>query len=177
MGYSGARLAPMFTPRTARVTAARMVDHTVDLMLKNVVQNTPIDDSPHPSRPPGTARRSWHKVGYVRPLPTRDVHHAAIQTLDDVCVYLEVGTGFHGPLHRPYIIRPKHPDGMLRFWSRKEGRWVFAKSVLHPGIHAQRPLATGMAITEHELPAALAPDMHEWMAMIEMIGRLESMRR
>jgi hypothetical protein len=51
------------------------------------------------------------------------------------------------------------------------------RSTLDLGQHAQRPLATGAAITEVELLRVPQPDLQEWRAMVEVIARLESARR
>jgi hypothetical protein len=89
-----------------------------------------------------------------------------------LAVLLEYGTGEHGPTRRAYMIRPKRIGGVLRFYSRRAGRWVFSSGgVLNPGQHAQRPLATGAALTEHELGSVLQVDLEEWRAMVETIAR------
>lgn len=170
MGYTGARLAPMFSPVPARITAAALAKAGAELLLKETVQNTPVDDSPFPSRVPGTARARWREKPIVGPVREEgeDVYRTGVETEDDVAVYLEYGTGLYGPEHRAYVIRPKDPDGYLRFYSRKNGQWVFAKSVLHPGIHPQRPLATGMVLAEHRMPAHVEPIMHAWIALAEL---------
>lgn len=43
--------------------------------------------------------------------------------------YLEFGT------KGPYKISPRKPGGVLHF--KVDGKWVYAKSVMHPGIKAQ----------------------------------------
>lgn len=173
MGYTGDRLAPMFSPGPARVTAAALADAGADLLLSETVQNTPVDDSPYPSRPPGTARASWHKKPVVGPIPSlsEDIYETGIESEDNVVVFLEYGTGLYGPKHQSYIIRPKNPDGMLRFYSRKSGSWVLARQVTHPGIHPQRPLATGMALAEHRMPEHVQPIMEAWIRLAELQAR------
>ena len=59
MGYEGARLAPLFTPEPSRRAARSIAKRGAEELHRLTVQNTPIDDSPYPSRAPGTARRSW----------------------------------------------------------------------------------------------------------------------
>lgn len=172
MGYSGARLAPLFSPEPAKVAAQAMVALGRRELLRETVQNTPIDDSPFPSRRPGTARASWHEKP-VEKVSTglADIYETGVITEDDVATYLEYGTGLYGPEHRPYIIRPKTPGGMLRFYSRREGRWVYARSVTHPGIHPQRPLQTAVALVEHRLPEMMAPILEAWIVAAELRGR------
>lgn len=174
MGYRGARLAPLFNPGFTRITARRMAHHGAEHWHGRVVMNTPIDDGPYPSRAPGTARRMWRVKPVKGPITTlsAEVYESGVETEDKITLFLETGTGLYGPLHRYYYIFPKHPGGMLRFWSRRDGRWVFAKYVKHPGIHAQRPLAIGTAITEHELAAVLRPDMEEGVRLAENSARL-----
>lgn len=178
MGYSGARLAGMFSPVPARRAARRMAHRSVIEWHANVVQNTPIDDAPYPSRPPGTARRSWKARLVVGPIHTlsMDTYISGIETEDDVASFLETGTGLYGPKGQAYVIKPKDPEGYLHFFNRKTGEWVFAKQVLHPGIHAQRPLATGTVITEHELARTLQPTLLEWIREQETLAKIESRR-
>lgn len=178
MGYSGARLAPLFSPRPAKRAARRMTGRAVEEWRANVVQNTPIDDSPYPSRPPGTARKSWRTKPVVGPLVTlsADTYLSGVETEDDVASFLETGTGLYGPKGQAYVIKPKDPDGYLHFFDRKSGEWVFAKQVLHPGIHAQKPLAVGTVITEHELARTLQPTLLDWIKEQEALGRAEATR-
>lgn len=60
-------------------------------------------------------------------------------------VYQEYGTGSKGEFPgQPYEIRPKSSDGRLVF-KTKDGKWVSAKLVKHPGIPARpymRPALT-----------------------------------
>lgn len=175
MPYVGARLAPLFRPEPSRRAARRMTARGAEAWRRNVVQNTPIDDAPYPSRAPGTARRSWRTKPVVGPIQTlsAETYHSGVETEDDVASFLETGTGLYGPHHKAYIIRPKNPEGYLHFFDRKTGHWVFAKQVLHPGIHAQRPLATGAVITEHELGTILQPTLVQWIREVELLARAE----
>jgi hypothetical protein len=45
------------------------------------------------------------------------------------------GSGLYGPKRRKYLIRPKNGKA-LRFV--KNGRFIFARSVMHPGVHPTR---------------------------------------
>lgn len=60
-------------------------------------------------------------------------------------LWLERGTGIHGPLKRPYEIRPKKKAGL--FWGAytPDGRPIIRKKVIHPGIKPRRPFARAAA--------------------------------
>lgn len=164
MGYSGDRLQNLFTPALSRRAARRMAERGAEEFRANTVQNTPINDHPHPSRPPGTARKGWTTKPVIGPIKaaSHETYETGIESDDDVTVFLEYGTGLYGPKGQAYWIFPKDPDGFLSFFDRKTGDWVHAKAVHHPGIHAQRPLATGAVITEHEMVATMAPILERW---------------
>lgn len=173
MGYSGAKLASLFTPALSRTAARRMAERGAEEFRSNVVKNTPINDHPHPSRPPGTARASWKTKTVVGPIRSvsREIYETGVESDDDVTVFLEYGTGLYGPKGQKYWIFPKDPDGHLSFYDRETGDWVHAKAVHHPGIHAQRPLAIGAAITEHELRETLLPTLEQWKREQEAYAR------
>lgn len=56
-------------------------------------------------------------------------------------MWLERGTGLHGPLKRKYEIRPKNKAGL--FWGAytPDGRPIIRKRVMHPGMKPRRPFA------------------------------------
>lgn len=173
MGYEGAKLASLFTPALSRAAARDMAQIGAEELRVNTVQNTPIDDSPFPSRPPGTARASWKTKPVIGPIKTSsaEVYETGVESEDDVTLFLEQGTGLYGPKGQKYWIYPKDPGGALHFYSRKSGEWVTAKAVLHPGIHAQRPLATAAVITEHEMVATMTPRLERWKREQELYAR------
>lgn len=169
MGYSGAKLTSMFSPDLSEFAAVAIANAGADLILSEVKQNTPIDDSPFPSRPPGTARAAWHKKPFTSSKVGSAWHYnTGVETEDKVAVYLEYGTGLYGPHHTAYKITPKNPGGMLRFYWRRYGAWYTLPSVTHPGIHPQRPLATAMALAETRLPAHVEPIMQTWIRAAEL---------
>jgi hypothetical protein len=88
------------------------------------------------------------------PVVTRsaEVYESGVESFDPIVVLLEYGTGKFGPRHRPYVIRPHRPGVALRFYSRRA----------HPGQRAQRPLATGVALTKAELASVLHVDLEAW---------------
>lgn len=68
-------------------------------------------------------------------------------------VYLHGGTGLYGPRHAKYLIVPRdRGDGRQHFlrWATPDGRFVFARKVMHPGI---RPDPFLIQAAENELPA------------------------
>jgi hypothetical protein len=172
-GYSGARLAPLFSPTPSRITSRRMAEHGAEHWRRRVAELTPVDESEFPSRAPGTARRSWRVLPVLRfPSLSAEVYETGIESWDHVTVLLEYGTGIHGPHRRPFVIEGKR-GGLLHFYSRRLGRWVFARSVVNPGQVARRPLASGAALTEVELAAVLQADLEEWVRLVEAIGRAQ----
>lgn len=170
-GYTGARLAPLFSPTPSRITARRMAEHAAEHFHRRMVERTPIDFA---GPTPGKTAASWRVKPVIRLVALgEEVYETGVETHDPVARWLEHGTGIYGPHHRPYVIRPRYRGHELRFYSRRLGRWVFARSVLNPGMRAQRPLATAAAITEHELAVVLQVDLEEWVALVEAIGRAE----
>lgn len=174
MGYSGARLAPLFDDHLSTAAAVKLAESGADLILKETKQNTAIDDSPFPSRAPGTARASWRKKHLsVSKHGAATVYDTGVESEDKVTLYLEYGTGLYGPEHHAYTILPKNPGGMLRFYSRKSGQWVVTRKVIHPGIPPQRPLATGMALAEARMEMHVRPIMEAWVRAAEAHAKLK----
>lgn len=65
--------------------------------------------------------------------------------------FLEYGT------RGPYPITPKRPGGWLRFMG-KEGKYVFRRMVMHPGIKAREPLGKGVRARRGPILKAMAKD-------------------
>lgn len=139
MSYVGGRLEPLFTPELAEEAAHDMaVDGTVWLHHK-IVENTPVSyhgialghqgfghERP---RAPGTLKRSWYldPDGVHRRRRGADYAYIGqVKTDDPIAPFVENDT-------RPHIIRPKNPNGFLRFRLWPSGQLVFAKMVRHPG--------------------------------------------
>lgn len=102
-----------------------------EIVTQGAKRRAPV--SPHGSggRPSGYLRSkiSWElsrdPIGLYVDIasPARTVHGAPYG------LFVEVGT-------RPHVIRPKRPNGWLR-WVGSDGRVHFAKVVHHPGTSAQ----------------------------------------
>lgn len=80
--------------------------------------------------------------------------------------YVEHGTGLWGPSRAKYEIKPKNPDGWLRFLD-KGGNVVFAKRVMHPGSPGAAMFAKGAALTEAGLHEWADVKVEEWSKRCE----------
>lgn len=60
-------------------------------------------------------------------------------------LWLERGTGLHGPLRRSYEIRPRIKKAL--YWGAKDagGNPIIRKRVIHPGMKPRRPVARAVA--------------------------------
>jgi hypothetical protein len=113
-------------------------------MTALVRQNTPIET--------GELRASWETKIVVVHVGARGelVYESGTETEVEYVLYVEHGTGLWGPKHARYVIRPRRPDGWLRWIDPDTGQPVFARRVLHPGSPGNHMLAIGVALTEHE---------------------------
>lgn len=102
------------------------------------------------------ATREWtHKPRFAGRVTIRpDYIEAGVDvagTAKKIFMYVDQGTGTWGPKKQPYEIKPKNPDGMLKFQTgysarsapgakigqgtgEHSGAWMSKKSVMHPGI-------------------------------------------
>jgi len=175
MGYSGARLHHWFQDggaidRGCRRMAERMGTH----MTAVVKQNTPIDH--------GTLRAEIHEKLMVvyRNARGETVYETGSESSLEYAPYVEHGTGLWGPKHARYEIRPKRPDGWLRWIDPHTGQPVFAKRVMHPGSPGNHMFAIGTAIAEHEFPMVCRDIVAEVMNDLErsiLRHRVTSVRR
>lgn len=86
---------------------------------------------------------SWNdRTGHAR----QDIHSGVEDHGDEMLLYLahgmehglylELGTGIHGPKHEPYVIKAK--DKKALFWA---GATHPVRKVIHPGMKAQPIIA------------------------------------
>lgn len=163
MSYSGGRLSPMFSREPIRRACEKMAKHGAESMTRWTRINTPIGHQqfPSPGYMPGTLRASIHeKVMVVYPSARGMVYESGAETNVEWAPYVESGTGiYHIPnAHQPWIIRPKNPDGWLRWIDQATGNPVFAKEVVQKGIHPQGMFAIGAHMSEHEFETIIAPE-------------------
>lgn len=168
MAYVGGDISSWFGPRSQAATKAaamRMAAKGSDRMHELAAQNTPVKT--------GNLRTAWYstpvvEVSYVMALGYRsevrnDISYAA---------YVEHGTGVYGPRHRPYVIEPRTPGGVLAWRDPKTGRWVHAKRVLHPGSPGNHMLALAAHVVEAETDDGILMDgvLREWAREVEAAG-------
>jgi hypothetical protein len=164
MPYVGGSLTTLFDEKArvaTRDAAFKMARRGIDRMHDHAARNTPVRT--------GNLRTAWFhtepvKVGYV----IGDGYQAYLKNEVEYAPYVEYGTGIYGPEHRPYVIVPKDPNGFLA-WRGKDGHWVFAKKVLHPGSPGNHMLALAAHFTEAELRSTelVAGVLAEWQRVIE----------
>jgi hypothetical protein len=121
-------------------------------MVEWTKRNTPIGHQPFAENyVPGHLRASIEqKLLVVHPSARGMVYESGAETNVDYAPYVEEGTGLYGPYRRMYEIRPKNPDGWLRWIDPHTGQPVFAKRVMHPGSPGQHMFAIGAHMTEDE---------------------------
>lgn len=133
--------AAEFSRHLAREGGARMVE--------NVKLFTPVGHNPHAENyVPGDLLASINeKLMVVYPSARGMVYETGAETNLDYAPYVEHGTGLWGPARAKYEIRPKNPNGWLRFHD-KAGNVIFAKRVLHPGSPGAHMFTQGAHLTE-----------------------------
>ena len=94
--------------------------------------------------------------------PRGMVYESGAETDVEYAPYVEHGTGLWGPRHAKYEIKPKRPDGWLRWIDPVTGDPVFAKRVMHPGSPGNHMFAFGAAIAEHEFDQFVQPILSRW---------------
>lgn len=173
MAYVGGRLSSFFRDH-GRLTALAARDITTaggDVIHDKVVENTPIGGTsfPYEEGGGGNLRASWRRN------PTRkkrwgvlgDEYHSEVYTTVEYAPFIEHGWGLWGPHHAKYLIRPKKPDGVLRWRDRETGEWVYAKYVYHPGSPGHHMMALAAAYAEATIDEIARPHLEQWARMIE----------
>lgn len=89
------------------------------------------------------------------------VYESGTETNVDYAVYVENGTGLWGPARAMYEIRPKKPDGWLRFHDAA-GNVIFAKRVLHPGSPGAHMFTRGAALADEQFREWADREVEHW---------------
>lgn len=165
MPYVGGSLVPLFGKEAQAITKAtcvRMSAKGADRMHEVAAANTPVRT--------GNLRTAWYQLPVVpfdyligmgyRSGIANDVEYAA---------WVESGTGIYGPEHKPYVITPKEPGGVLAWRDPKSGKWVYARKVLHPGSPGNHMLALAGHVVEFETDSGvlMQPLLSEWASKVE----------
>lgn len=144
--------------------ARRTTERVGHLLHERVTFHTPVAVLPpggtideRDGRRPGTLKDSW-KVGEMTVAMDGQGYSIDVYTDDPIAPYVEYPVA-------PHEIRPRRPDGMLRFRGR-DGSVIYAKLVHHPGHFGAFMMATSLAevaaqwqaIGKEELDRA----MREW---------------
>ena len=157
MPYVAASLARCVpSADSIRKLCFELADEGGDHLTEDVKEFTPVGKRPFQENyVPGALLRSIEKkITVVEVDPLHGVvYKSGTKTDLDYAIYVEHGTGLWGPARAMYEIRPKNPNGWLRFHD-EFGNVVFAKRVLHPGSPGAHMFARGVAKTEVEF--------HEW---------------
>lgn len=166
MGYTGEPLASLFEDDFVDETSRAIVDEVGKFLLDRVQHHTPVH-VPLPGqenfnaktvherwrerggRRPGTLRDSWYRNEVV--VAEGDLFVVTVATDDPIAPYVEYPT-------RPHVIRPKDPDGYLRFRVKPDGHVVFAQVVQHPGTEGS-----------YMMQKALADVRGEWQAIARRV--------
>lgn len=155
MGYEGPDLAALFD-ESEEAFIGRLCHDLADVggstMTKRIKELTPIGHQPFAEGYiPGHLHDSiTQKIVVVTISGDGTRYETGTETNVSYAEYVEEGTGLWGPRRAKYEIRPKNPNGWLRFFDQKTGEIVFAKRVMHPGSPGHHMFAKGVALTEAE---------------------------
>lgn len=152
MSYTGGRLSPLFSTEGIPELCREIAHRGGERMTEWTRINTPVGHQPFAENyVPGQLRASiQQKLLVVYASERGTVYESGVETDVSYAPYVEDGTGLYGPYRQMYVIRPKNPDGWLRWRDPVTGQPVFAKEVWQKGIHGQHMFAIGAAMTEHE---------------------------
>lgn len=172
MPYVGGSLTVLFGKEAqgdTRVALRRMAERGADRWQAVTTENTPIGGRALEGDGGGNLRSSWYTLPVQRVRhPLGPGYRSGVASDVDYAPDVEYGTGLWGPQHRKYLIRPKRPGGMLRWRDPHTGRYVYARSVMHPGSPGQHMLEIGGRAMEAEADASLFDGITgEWSRVIE----------
>lgn len=163
MSYDGGLLHPWFDTRPVRTACRRMAREGGSRLVGETKKRTPVHL--------GVLRDSWEQKTLVE-TETLDgrAYESGVETSVDYAPAQEHGSGLEGPHHAKYPIVPKTPGGTLAFRGR-DGRMVYTKRVMHPGVRGHHMVAISAALVEHLLDEVTLPAMREWAATTERQNR------
>ena len=152
--YRGPSLAHIFDfERDVDELSHALAEEGGARLTENVRALTPVGHNPFAEGyVPGQLLASIsQKITVVYPDPAIGamVYESGAETNLDYAQYVENGTGLWGPTRAMYEIRPKNPDGWLRFHD-EHGNVVFAKRVMHPGSPGAHMFTRGAALTDEQ---------------------------
>lgn len=150
MGYTGPSLAHVFDfRRDVDEELYALAEEGGSQLTENVRKFTPVGHRPFQAGyMPGDLLASIEqKVVVVYAALGGMVYESGAETNIEWAPYVEHGTGLWGPRRAKYEIRPKNPNGWLRFHD-EHGNVVFAKRVMHPGSPGAHMFARGAALTD-----------------------------
>ena len=162
MPYVGPELRRWFDDEDAISTFCIETAEAVGkFQTEETIRNTPVET--------GHLRREIKQKPLTRSRGPAGARHYETGAETDVeyAPYVEHGTGLWGPRHARYEIRPKRPDGWLRWIDPDTGEPVFAKRVMHPGSPGNYMFALGTHMAEHTFPSLAALPLRTCMSRIE----------
>lgn len=155
MPYVGGKLAPWFGSAPIKLACHRMADDGGRAVTSAVQVRTPMDTG----HLKASIRQTPVTIGFRLGSAS---YESGAETSVSYAEYVERGTGLFGPYHRTYTIRPKNPDGWLRWIDPHTGLPVFAKSVTHKGSEGAYMFANGVAFVESIIDRVVAPALDAW---------------
>lgn len=169
MGYVGQQISD-FVDRArtgAKLAGQHMAAEGTEHFQKITKENTPVDTSHLRDEIEKTPvvyvkkKNSYGQKGW----------EGKVRTFVSYGPEMEKGSGLWGPKKRKFIIKPRNPNGYLKFSARVfgpegrpimseksgenllEGETVFTRMVEHPGSPGHHMFAIGAAMAEAEIPA------------------------
>jgi hypothetical protein len=159
--YVGGNIALCFPEEPTRDACREMAEHGGEQMKRLAQVKTPVRT--------GILRESWKRKPLEIGLSATGhaEYRSGAETDVEYAPYIEHGTGTWGPKHAPYVILPKKPGGVLH-WKNKAGEDVFARRVVHPGIHGHHMMADAAGLLEIITPMLMVGELEKWKQKYEL---------
>jgi hypothetical protein len=162
--YVGGRLEPWFDRSPNRRFIRRAADAGGEHMTRVVKERTPVDTA--------YLRQSIRqKLTVLRLRGGAWVGESGCETNVEYAPYVEHGTGLWGPRSARYEIKPRNPNGWLRWIDPITGDPVFAKRVMHPGSPGAHMFAIGASLTEAAFEEIVNAPLQLWAREVEAQNR------